>query len=339
MKGQNEYLPQPTDDLSQLKQDVDAFGYCVYANALSGEALEATRQRLIEQAEAELESDVAFKDGGEPQLIEKGATPAFHGSSEGGKAIPNVGSIGINQRVWMLINKGQEFRDAVMHEGASEIVEHILGKEFQLSTLSANIAKPGGSEMQLHTDQWWMPAPSTPSQPPVRAGNITRQDFGHDINRQDINQIAPPAACNVMFMLNDFTADNGGTRLVPKSHLTGRQPTDMLNLKPIAAEGPAGTAVIFEGRTWHGTGANTSDRVRLGLLATYCGPQFRTQENYTLGILPEVYEKCSPALKRRLGFGIWNAYGRVGSPANEFATPSEERIGELKPSQQTDFKL
>ena len=335
MKGQNEYLPQPTDDLSQLKRDVDEFGYCVYANALSGEALEATRNRLIEQAAAELESDVAFEDGGAPVHVDKGATPAFTSSPTDQKDRPK----GINQRLWMLINKGKEFRDAAMHEGASEVVEHILGKEFQLSTLTANIAKPGGSEMQLHTDQWWMPAPSSPNENPVRAGNITRQDFDHDVNRPNISQIAPPAACNVMFMLNDFTADNGGTRLVPKSHLTGRQPTDIVNLKPIAAEGPAGTAVIFEGRTWHGTGANTSERIRLGLLATYCGPQFRTQENYTLGILPEVYEKCSPELRRRLGFGIWNAYGRVGSPANEFAIPSEERIGELKPSKNVAFKL
>ena len=90
--------------------------------------------------------------------------------------------------------------------------------------------------------------------------------------------------------------------------------------------------MIFEGRTWHGTGANTSDRVRLGLLATFCGPQFRTQENYTLGILPEVYEQCSPELLRRLGFGLWNAYGRVGSPARAFAVPEEERIGPLRPS-------
>ena len=308
MQGVNERLPSPTQDLEQLKRDVDEFGYCVYARALQGDFLKAVRDRLLEQARAELEQGLAFEDG---------APPAGRG---------------VNQRLWMLVNKGEAFRQVVMHPGTSEVVAHILGREFQLSTLSANIAKPGGAAMGLHTDQWWMPAPSRPGAKPVRPGNITRLDFDRDNDGAEVAQIPPPAACNVLYMLNDFTADNGGTRLVPRSHLTGRQPTDALDLHPVAAEGPAGTAVIFEGRTWHGTGANTSDRVRLGLLATFCGPQFRTQENYTLGILPEVYEQCSPELRRRLGFGLWHAYGRVGSPARAFAEPERERIGVLKPS-------
>ena len=310
MRGVNERLPTPTQDIEQLKRDVDEFGYCVYEKALQGAFLQALQTRLLEQARAEIEMGIAFEEGG------------------------------LNQRLWMLVNKGEAFREVVMHPGTSDIVAHILGREFQLSTLSANIAKPGGAEMKLHTDQWWMPAPSRPEAKPVRAGNITRLDFDRNNDAAEVVQIPPPAACNVMYMLNDFTADNGGTRLVPRSHLTGRQPTDALDLQPIAAQGAAGTAVIFEGRTWHGTGANTSERVRLGLLATFCGPQFRTQENYTLGILPEVYEQCSPALLRRLGFGLWNAYGRVGSPARAFAEPEEERFGALQPSAvAADMKL
>ncbi len=325
MRGVNERSPQATRDIEQLKRDVDEFGYCVYERALEGDFLYAVRDRLVEQAQAELELGLAFEDGGAAQPMPRNFTDQPNGAFRAANG-------GINQRLWMLINKGEEFRQVAMHAGTSEVVAHILGREFQLSTLSANIAKPGGAEMKLHTDQWWMPAPSRPDDKPVRAGNITRLDFDRDNDDAEVVQIPPPAACNVLYMLNDFTADNGGTRLVPGSHRTGRQPTDTLDLQPIAAEGPAGTAVIFEGRTWHGTGANTSDRVRLGLLATFCGPQFRTQENYTLGILPEVYEQCSPELLRRLGFGLWNAYGRVGSPARAFAVPEEERMGALRPS-------
>ena len=314
MRGTNERLPEPTQDHDQLKRDVDEFGYCVYADALDAAFLECLRTRLLEQASAELEQGIAFQDGA--PLADDGAP---------------IGDP-VNQRLWMLINKGEAFREVAVHPGTSEIVAHILGREYQLSTLSANIAKPGGAAMHLHTDQWWMPAPSVPEDDPVRPGNITRVDFDRDNDDPEVRQIAPPAACNVMYMLNDFTADNGGTQLVPRSHRTGRQPTTKLGLEPIAASGPAGTAVIFEGRTWHGTGANTSDRVRLGLLATFCGPQFRTQENYTLGILPEVYEQCSDELLKRIGFGMWNAYGRVGSPAFEFADPDRERFGELRPT-------
>ena len=36
--------------------------------------------------------------------------------------------------------------------------------------------------------------------------------------------IAPIAAANVMWMVTDFTEEKGATRIVPRSHLSGRQP-------------------------------------------------------------------------------------------------------------------
>ena len=214
MQGVNERLPQATQDIGQLKRDVDEFGYCVYERALEGDFLNAVRDRLIEQAHAELELGLAFEDGGATQPMPRDFTDqpnrAFRAANGG-----------VNQRLWMLINKGEEFREVAMHAGTSEVVAHILGREFQLSTLSANIAKPGGAEMKLHTDQWWMPASSRPEDKPVRPGNITRLDFDRDNDEAEVVQIPPPSACNVLYMLNDFTADNGGTRLVPGSHRTG----------------------------------------------------------------------------------------------------------------------
>ena len=104
--------------------------------------------------------------------------------------------------------------------------------------------------------------------------------------------IAPAVVANVMWMLVDFTADNGGTRLVPRSHLTGRHPDKELDkdVEPIAAEGPAGTAMVFDGRMWHGTGANVSDGPRLGVLSTFCGPP-----------IPDTRESHSRHIKRGLG--------------------------------------
>lgn len=131
---------------------------------------------------------------------------------------------------------------------------------------------------------------------------------------------SPPVVCKVMYCLNDFTAANGATRLVPRSHLTGMQPPADVphTVDSIGAQALAGAAVIFDGRLWHGTGRNESNEPRLGLLATYCAPQFRTQENCTLGLTPEVYEQASEALLSRLGFKIWNAYGRIGHPSEAF---------------------
>ena len=75
----------------------------------------------------------------------------------------------------MLANKGQCFRDMVVHPYVDELVGHILGKDFILSTHSANIAKPGGIRMGLHTDQWWMPQPIKPGEDFIRASEISRK--------------------------------------------------------------------------------------------------------------------------------------------------------------------
>ena len=49
---------------------------------------------------------------------------------------------GINQRVWLLPNKGEEFLEVLEINEMHEIVSHVLGEEFQLSSFSSNIAKP-----------------------------------------------------------------------------------------------------------------------------------------------------------------------------------------------------
>lgn len=301
-------LPQPTTDLNLAKAHLDEFGYCLLANALTPKQVEALRTRLVEQAAAEKEQGLAYEDGGTDR------------------------DSGINQRVWMLINKGKIFHEPLLHKGVRELIGHVLGEQYLLSCYTANIAKPGGVAMNLHTDQWWMPPPTRRERSPLPVGSITRE-------RRDIDDAGPPSmiapavVVNVMWMLVDFTAENGGTRIVPRSHLTGRHPDKELdkNVEPVAAAGPAGTAMVFDGRMWHGTGANVSDGPRLGVLSTFCGPQFRTQENLTLGTSKEVLENAPPELLALLGFKVWNAYGRVESPAVDFISHDETSLGELHP--------
>ena len=314
----------PAGDIEMAKRDIARFGYCILADALDAETLAAARDRLVAQAEAERRAGIAFADQGpgQPPKRDYGALPEDSFTEAAG---------GINQRVWMLVNKGRVFRGLVTHGQTSPVVESVLGPDYLLSTLSANIARPGGTVMGLHTDQWWMPRPLPRGAGPVRAGAIRRGEYYGADDGDPARAIAPPVACNVMFCLNDFTEANGATRLVPFSHLTGLQPPpDVPHTVPsIAAGAPAGSAVIFEGRTWHGTGANRANGPRLGLLATYCAPQFRTQENYTLGADPAVLEEASEELLARLGFKVWNAYGRTGHPHRRFVYPPEERVGEM----------
>ncbi len=82
---------------------------------------------------------------------------------------------------------------------------------------------------------------------------------------------------------------------------------------------------------WHGTGANIGSELRWAILTTFCGPQFRSQENFTLGTLPQVIADASPELLTLLGLKVWNAYGRTDSPVIEYVKPGEYSPGELHP--------
>jgi ectoine hydroxylase-related dioxygenase (phytanoyl-CoA dioxygenase family) len=184
-----------------------------------------------------------------------------------------------NQRLWMLLNKGRVFRDLMLHPVIETLMGHLLGPDFLLSSFTANIAHPGGEPMVLHTDQgyvgFWTPK---------------------------------PVVANIAWMLDDFTEANGGTRLVPASHLNAaatprssayapEEPANMPTLEDtIGAEGPAGSILCFDGRIWHGTGANRTDRPRHALLSYHCRPFIRQQENFVLGLDPAIRDAERPAL-------------------------------------------
>ena len=225
------------------------------------------------------------------RLIEQAAGERMRGVSyrDGGESKPN-------QRVWMLLNKGAIFRDLMLHPVIEPLMTQLLGPDFLLSSFSANIAHPGGEPMVLHTDQgyvgFWTPV---------------------------------PVVANMAWMLDDFTEANGGTRLIPRSHVDQSYsprssqfaPGDNRHPSPeqtIAAEGRAGDLLCFDGRIWHGTGANHTDRPRHAVLSYHCRPFIRQQENFTMGLLPEIRERERPALLKRLGFEVWAGLGRVESP-------------------------
>ena len=100
----------------------------------------------------------------------------------------------------------------------------------------------------------------------------------------------------------------------------------------VAAVGPAGTAIAFDGRLWHGAGANRTAQSRYGITSVFCAPQCRPLENYTRGLRPEVLARCPTRIRARLGFATWSSYGHTGDPEATFTAPGEAALGELTPS-------
>ena len=317
----NQNYPKPTVSQKTAKNDLKKWGYCLLENAIPKSLNTKSMKRLIEQAEAEKKLNIAYEDGSK--------------TKKWGEFNNKDTNPGINQRVWMLPNKGQVFLDILQNHKYVDCVKQIVGDEFLVSSFGANIAKPGGIAMDLHTDQWWLPDPVSRNEEFLPSGSINRKKFNYKINKdilKNTDLVSRPAVSNVLIMLNGMSEENGGTLIVPGSHLFGRHPDKVLDkdIITISAEGPPGCAIITDGRLWHGTGANITQKNRLVLLITFCGPQFRPQENFTLGIKEEVFLQLNNYQKEILGFKVWNGYGRTGNPTDKFLKINNIEIGELK---------
>ena len=97
--------------------------------------------------------------------------------------------------------------------------------------------------------------------------------------------IAPVETANIMWMISDFTEQNGATVLVPKSHLSGAQPDGSLPhpVETVQAVGKKGTALNYDGRLWHAAGENISQKARSGITCT-CGEFGSQPETHQLYI-------------------------------------------------------
>ncbi|MGE0796803.1 MAG: phytanoyl-CoA dioxygenase family protein [Lautropia sp.] len=292
-------------DLEKVKTDLERDGFSVVADVLSQDEVVRARRRVEEQADAERALGWARLDAGptyNKRIMEDQSGLLRQDVGESSKE-------GINQRIGFLVNKGEVFREMATNPVALELVEHLLGKHFLLSQFSANIARKGAEMDGLHRDQWWCPMPFQEGAGYVKVGDRKRNTAAPDSAPKGVN--IPPVACNMLWMLTDFNEETGGTRLVPGSHkLPANADSSVPHRVPsVPATGKAGSCLFFDGRLWHATGQNRTDAPRIGLLAYYCGPQFRQLDNPFVGLDPAVLEKASDRLLELLGFTTWFNYG------------------------------
>lgn len=247
-------------DLSAEFEEFDRVGYCVVADVLSPDEVAALRGALVELARQEREAGVT-------QLGAEG---------------PH------NQRVYALTHKGEEFRTLLEHPVLWALMEHALGPEFLLSSITANIAGPGGPPMALHSDQGYIPPPWPPY----------------------------PLVSNVMWMLDDFTAENGATRVVPGSQLREAQSYDESEAaRAVPVTGKAGSVLCFDGRLLHQTGANiTTNQLRHGILTYCCKPWIRQQENSCMSIPDELWPELSEEVRQLVGLHMYHGLGMIDGP-------------------------
>lgn len=181
------------------------------------------------------------------------------------------------RRLANLVDKGEIFQQMISAPRVLESVASVLGSKFKLSSLNARSANPDSDSGQpLHVDMAAIP-----------------DEKGYWV-------------CNTIWMLDDFTRENGATRIIPGSQRWRRLPQDVL-ADPQAAHpdealltGKAGTVAIMNAHLWHAGTANRTAKPRRALHAFYCRWD-KPQQQYQKSMLrPEVQQRLSPQLRELL---------------------------------------
>ena len=181
-----------------------------------------------------------------------------------------------SQRVWNLVNKGKVFADMIQHPLVLEFQEYLLGKNCTLSSFTVNLIGSGSPVSELHIDY---PLSSLPTPHPSFA-----------------------LCANSVYLLDDFSLENGATRLVPGSHKRGYGPSSRETYDDIIqVTGKKGDIIIVHGHIWHSSGENRTDQDRVALLGFFCRSFMKPQQDHLRLIAPEIIEDASPTLKRLLG--------------------------------------
>lgn len=199
------------------------------------------------------------------------------------------------QSISNLVNKGKVFLDLIEHEISDSLAGFMLGKNFLVSSVTGNLCRAPVPEAQpLHRDQGYVPA---------------TVDF--------------PAACNLIWCLDDFSPENGGTCVVPGSH---RWHADF-QVKPPPREltvqitAPMGSVFAWDGRIWHGYGPNQTGEPRRAVITYYCLPWVRQQENWGISCLQEILDEASPKLRNRMGLRTYGTLGGISGTRTTAIAP------------------
>jgi len=176
------------------------------------------------------------------------------------------------RRLSDLPNKGAVFDRVYTQPKVLAAVHHVIGRGFKLSSLNGRDALPGHGQQGLHAD------------------------WGKDYDGRF-------HVCNSIWMLDDFSRENGCTRLVPGSH-RGQNPRNV-GIDPLAPHpeeehliAPAGTVAVFNSHTWHGGTLNTSaDLTRRALHCYFTAREHPQQLDQAEYIRLSTWKRISPAAR------------------------------------------
>lgn len=217
----------------------------------------------FERDRLEQQGYVVLNDFMEPGLLSELRSEvdrlfALEGEAAGSEFRQEPGS----RRLANLVAKGAVFERIIAMPPLLEYIRCVIGPDLKLSSLNARSASPRSDSLQpLHAD----------------VGAIS-DERGYWV-------------CNTVWMLDDFTEQNGALRVVPGSHKWRRLPQHELadpyasHPEEVLVTGLAGTVVVMNAHMWHGGTANRTDAPRRAIHGFYCRGD-KPQQQYQKGLIP-----------------------------------------------------
>jgi ectoine hydroxylase-related dioxygenase (phytanoyl-CoA dioxygenase family) len=196
------------------------------------------------------------------------------------------------ERVYTLVARHRLFQDIASDPRVMALCDAILEPNYLLTASQAISLSPGETPQPWHTDDsfYTLPRPR------------------------------PMVGLSTIVAIDAFTETNGGTEVVPGSHLWD---DEQIAGEYIGADGSAdpefnkriqalskpvtmsaGSCMVFSGTLLHRGGENRSPSPRRAFSNQYCQPWARTQENFYLAIPPEEVAQMSPVVQSLLGYSV-----------------------------------
>ncbi|HEX3806644.1 MAG TPA: phytanoyl-CoA dioxygenase family protein [Gaiellaceae bacterium] len=187
---------------------------------------------------------------------------------DAGKEVPKQQGVDL---LGDLFDKGEVFLRMLRVPKVLAAAQHVLQVDLKVCANNFRAARPGEGNQELHSDY-----------------GALREDGAFKL-------------CNSIWLLDDFTPENGATRLVPGSHRAGGLPAEAMDdpaashPDEIVVTAKAGTVVVFNGHTWHGGTQNRTSVPRRAITLAYARRDEKQQYDLAAHIRPDVYERLSPA--------------------------------------------
>ena len=178
-------------------------------------------------------------------------------------------------RVYGLLAKAPSVAELVEHPDVLAIVDELLLPNYLLSANLVINLLPGETAQGCHFDDGFYPLPRP----------------------------RPSVSISTIWAIDDFTADNGATQVIPGSHRWGAEAPVADDPRLVDVVMPAGSVIVFHGTLWHRGGANRSASWRLAVSPQYCEPWARPQEQMVLSVGAAAVQ-YSERIRTMLGYGI-----------------------------------